>query len=171
MPDHNEQAAVQILEFADFECPACRLYQTVLSRVQERFGSAVSVVYFHFPIEYHRFARIAARAAECAKDEGKFWEMANSLYLNQDSLGLKQWSSLARESGIRDTVVFVACVDKTDPLLAVDSGIAIGKRIKLTGTPTIIVNGWRFPRPPSEEVLVQTVSDLLAGKNPQGKDR
>ena len=165
--DNNYQAPVRILEFADFECNACRRYQPILESIQDRFGAKVGMVFLHFPLQYHRFSRLSARAAECAKSEGKFWEMAGNLYRYQDSLGLKAWQSIASESGVRDTAAFADCVVRTDPLPIVDSGLAVGARIKLTGTPTIIVNGWRFSSPPTEEVLARTVSDLLAGKKPE----
>ena len=92
--------------------------------------------------------------------------MIDVLFAKQDSLGLKSWQSFAREAEVVDSAGFVACVESTDALPFVESGIAAGKRIGLVGTPTVIVNGWRFCVPPDDKELKAIVDKLLRGEKP-----
>jgi protein-disulfide isomerase len=162
----DSAAPIKIVEFVDFECPACRrFHETVLRATTEEFGAKVSVVFLHFPLSNHRFASIAAQAAECSQSQDRFSDFVNAVFKYQDSLGLKSWGAIALEAGIRDSVGFGACV------LAfrrprIDSGAALARRLGLKGTPSIFVNGWRFDNPPSVEELRQTIRALLAGKKP-----
>lgn len=157
-------APVVIVEFGDFECPACRSLETTLDSIRSRFGPSVSVVLVHFPLPQHRFARPAARAAECARTQGRFTPMARTIYRFQDSLGLRPWSAYAVEAGVSDTVAFNRCVTDQSPLPAVEAGFEAGKRIQLAGTPTVIVNGWRYRGAPSLDVLSNAITELLAGR-------
>jgi len=160
----DSAARVKIIEFSDLECPVCRRFQQTVRVVQAKYPKDVAVVFVHFPLPMHRFARPAARAGECAGNQ--FAAFVNLVYRKQDSLGLKPWTSYATEAGIRDTVPFAACVHATDPVPRIESGVALGLRMGIRGTPTIIVNGWRLQATPSEEELMRTVDALIAGKEP-----
>lgn len=158
-------AKVTIVEFADFECPFCRAYQTTLKTVQARYASSVAIAFVHFPLNIHRFAIPAAKAAECA-GQARFSAMADRIYASQDSLGLKSWAAIAREAGVRDTIRFGECVRGADGFGRIDAGRAIAKRIGARGTPLIVVNGWRFDAPPSDSILSHTIEALLADRKP-----
>jgi protein-disulfide isomerase len=158
-------APVTIVEFADLECPFCkRFHESSLAAVQKEYGASVSIVYVHFPIPAHRFARTAAQAAECANAQGAFAEFVNTIYRKQDSLGLKSWSSYASDAGVRDTAVFARCVSARTPVASIDSGLAIGQRFHIQGTPTVLVNGWRFAAPPTDTTLTRFINALLEGR-------
>ena len=161
----STDAPVTIVEFMDFECPYCRIADTVLSSVIRTYGSSVAVVFVHFPLGNHRFAIPAARAAECAFVQSRFDEMRTVLYAKQDSFGIKTWNSYARDSGVRDTARFARCIQETGEMARVSEGRRLGEAIGVRGTPTILVNGWRYPRPPDHRQLTQVVSDALAGKD------
>ncbi|HWH49980.1 MAG TPA: thioredoxin domain-containing protein [Gemmatimonadaceae bacterium] len=161
-------APIQIVEFADLECPACRAFQTVLDGARKQFGDSVAVTFIHFPLPMHRFARMAAQAAECAANEGKFRQFVSTAYAKQDSFGLKPWSSYAVDAGITDTASFNACTLTRAAVPAVDSGFALARRLQLPGTPTVIVNGWQFGSPPSADDLASTIERLMKGKTPVG---
>jgi protein-disulfide isomerase len=160
------EAPVTIIEFTDLECPFCRSFNTVLRAVQKKFGTAVAYVFVHTPIHSHRFALSAARAAECAAVSGRFSAMVNAIFERQDSLGLKSWGSYASDAGVADTVSFNRCVRANTPLPLVEAGLAAAKRIDMNGTPTVIVNGWRFAHPPGEEELLRVVGEIVAGRQP-----
>ena len=99
----SASAPVTIVEFADFECPACRRFVTkALDPVRREFPDQVSVVFRHWPLTYHHFAYPAARAAECAGAQGRFEAFYNSLYKSQDSLGVKTFDDFAATSGVPD---------------------------------------------------------------------
>jgi hypothetical protein len=69
------EAPVQVVEFADFECPYCAKFHEALKVARKRQATKVALTYIHFPIPGHRFAIPAARAAECANDQGRFEAM------------------------------------------------------------------------------------------------
>ena len=158
-------ATVEIVEFADFECPACRSFQLrALGPIQRAYPEDVAVVFHHWPLAYHRFALPSARAAECAAAQGRFEAMHGLLYLKQDSLGLKSYPEFATESGVRDLTTFGTCL--VDPAHAsrfeADTKLAVG--IGGTGTPTIVVNGLRLGGIPDSARLDQLVQDARAAR-------
>jgi protein-disulfide isomerase len=164
--DGDTLAPIKLIEFADLECPFCRTFNSTLQDFQKRHPNQVTFVFVHLPLSMHRFARPAARAVECAHPFGKFHELVDVIYDKQDSLGLKSWSSYALEAGVIDTLRFVRCVSETSTLPMVEAGIAAARRLNVTGTPTVIINGWRYDAPPSASELDQAVADIRAGKKP-----
>jgi len=84
LPD-NASSTVVLMEYSDFQCPACRSYYPVLRQVMTEFGDRITFVFRHFPLSsIHMNAEFAARAAEAAKKQGKFWEMHDLLFEKQD---------------------------------------------------------------------------------------
>ena len=166
-PIGHANAPITVVEFGDLECPYCKVYHNgTLSGIRKTFGNKVVVSFVHYPISTHRFARPAARAAECAKAVGQFGVFVDAVYGKQDSLGLKSWTSYARDAGIADTATFRTCTAATTPLLTVDSGVAVGKRLLIKGTPSIMLNGWLFEMPPTEATLSKAIAALLSGSPP-----
>jgi protein-disulfide isomerase len=159
-------APVQLLEFADLECPFCASFHRDLNRLRARYPAEVALTYVHFPLPIHRFAKPAARVVECARDQARFEAMQDVLFAQQDAFGLKTWAEFAREAGVPDIPAFEACARKTEPVPAIVSGEALAKALDVQGTPTVIVNGWRLGRPPSAEELDAMVKAILAGKSP-----
>jgi protein-disulfide isomerase len=159
-------APVQLIEFADFECPFCGSFHTQLRTLRERYTTQVSLTYIHFPLPGHRFALPAARAAECAGNQGRFEAMYDRLFDEQDSFGLKPWSDYATAAGVPDLATFDACIKKSDPIRRVEQGREYGTKLEIRATPTLIINGWRLARPPSAEELDAMVKAVLAGKGP-----
>lgn len=128
----------------------------------------ISLLYVAYPLAMHRFALGAARAAECAYHFGRFREWVDDVYDKQDSLGLKTWSSYAQEAGIPDTTGISLCARNPAPVARIRAGIALGNRIHIAGTPTVIVDGWRFSSPPNEEELTRVVKAIAKGQAPFG---
>lgn len=157
---------VQVLEFADFECPFCGNFHRTLKSIEAKYPSQIGVTYVHFPIAGHRFAIPAARVAECANDQGRFEAMYDALFEGQDQFGLKPWDDYATAAGAPDIAAFDACIKKTDPIPRVEEGKALGAKLDVKGTPTIIINGWKLATPPTEQELDQMVQRILAGKSP-----
>jgi protein-disulfide isomerase len=127
----------------------------------------VRALYVSFPLAYHRFALPAARAAECASESGGFRRWIDVVYSKQDSLGLKSWASYAVEAGIVDTARIQACATSRAEFVRIAAGQDFGSRIDLTGTPTVIANGWRFRDTPTKETLGRAIDDLLSGRSPR----
>lgn len=157
----SETAPVKVIEFGDFECPFCRSTDSIYRRVAKTFGDRVALVFVQDPLSIHRFARPAANAAECAALQGRFAAFHDRLYARQDSLGLKAWTSYAIDAGVADTSAFRECVRSNSAAHFVESGLAAARRLNVHTTPTVLINGWRFPYPPDEAQFDSTISALL----------
>ncbi|HRP07249.1 MAG TPA: thioredoxin domain-containing protein [Gemmatimonadales bacterium] len=161
--DGPANAVVTMVVFTDLECPACRNFHTeVVVPLRAEFDGQVAVVYRHWPLKYHRFAYAAARAAECAAHQGRFHPFVDAVFAGQDSLGLKSFISFARESEVGDMADFTECASDTGPVARVDQDSALVRRIGGSGTPTVVLNGIRWGRPPTRE----EVAEIIAALNP-----
>lgn len=161
-----ESSPVTIVEFADLECPFCAAFHRTFQAVRRQYGERISLVFLHFPLPVHRFARPAARAAECAARDGQFGRFIENVFRSQDSLGLKTWTELAFAAGVVDTAAFRRCASDTVTVRRVEEAIALGKSVGVRGTPTVGINGWRFAVPPTQEQLERAIVAVLAGKEP-----
>jgi protein-disulfide isomerase len=161
-------APVQLVEFADFECPFCASLHKDLKVLETRYPSQVALTFVHFPLPMHRFAEPAARVVECAGDQGRFEAMYDLLFEQQDSFGLKPWSEFATEAGVKNDAAFEACIKRTDSIPRVIEGKALGNQLDVQGTPTVVINGWKLGRPPASDELDRMVKAILAGKSPLG---
>jgi protein-disulfide isomerase len=162
----DADAPIHLVEFLDLECPACRgFHLRTLREARETYGPQLAVTFVHTPLPRHRFARLAAHAAECAGQQSRFYDFVDAIFARHDSLGLKPWTSYAADAGVADVTRFAACLT-TAPAARIDSGFALAERFGITGTPTVLVNGWRFPAPPTMPELSRVIDDLLAGREP-----
>jgi len=141
-------AKVTIVEFSDFECPACRAAEPSLRQVLSVYGSDIRFLFKNFPLErVHPYARRGAQAAECAGKQGKFWPYHDMLYDRQDEWTNPKVDSFldqyAKEAGL-DVAAFDAC--RADPATnqPIDADKKEGEDRWVTGTPTFFVNGKRF---------------------------
>lgn len=157
---------VSLLVFNDFECGGCRRFHSTV--VDSLLASGqVSVGFVHLPLPGHRFARSAALAVECAAFEGKVRQMVDALFRNQDSLGLRSWRSIAEvDVGIDDIDRFQECHDSGSGLAVIDSSFSLSQRLNVDATPTVLLNGWRFNRPPTFEEVGRAMQRVLAGRPP-----
>ena len=141
-------AAVTIVEFSDFECPACRRFATeTFPALQQRFPGQVSLLYRHYPLRSHLAALPAARAAECAAAQGRFEAFHDVLFAQGDSLRALAFGWLAKEAGVADLPSFDRCAKSTARVPAIEMDLAEVRRIGGQGTPTLVVNGM-LVRPP-----------------------
>ncbi len=132
-------APVQIIEFADYECPYCQKVNEDLIRLREQFGTFVSVVYKDFPLPMHPLAAKAAEAARCAGDQGKFWEFHDSLFETK-KIEPSQLKDEARALKL-DTARFDKCLDSGEEAAPVKKDSQEGLRLGLQGTPSFFING------------------------------
>ncbi|HYQ80717.1 MAG TPA: thioredoxin domain-containing protein, partial [Anaeromyxobacteraceae bacterium] len=136
----NPRAPVTLVEFSDFQCPFCSRALPTLQQVQQTYGSQVRVVWKHQPLAMHPQAMPAALAAEAAREQGKFWEMHDKLFQNQQALDPQSLERYAKEVGL-DLPRFRAA--QQDPKLKarVEEDQALAARLGISGTPTFMVNG------------------------------
>jgi protein-disulfide isomerase len=135
----SEKAPVQIVEFADYECPYCQKVSADLNRIREQFGDQVSVVYKDFPLPMHPLAARAAEAARCAGEQGQFWEFHDALFQNK-RLQIPDLKQQARDLKL-DGARFDQCLDSGEQIATVKKDAQEGQRLGLLGTPSFFVNG------------------------------
>jgi protein-disulfide isomerase len=153
-------APVTVIMFTDFQCPACSGVHPVLKRVISEFGDSVKFVVRDFPLtSIHDHAFAAAVAANAANRQGKFFEYAELLYNNQDSLDDESLKKYAEEAGLN---VGRFEKDMRDPEIAaeVKKDIEDGKGYGVTGTPSIFVNGYKI-RTLSESSFRKAISRAI----------
>ncbi|MEK7596148.1 MAG: thioredoxin domain-containing protein [Patescibacteria group bacterium] len=154
----GENAPAALVEYSDFQCPACASYAPLVRALAGEFGSGLKIVYRHFPLnQIHKNADLAARAAEAAGRQGKFWEMHDLIFDNQ-----KQWSDarkteaekifaeLAEKLGL-DAEKFSFDVQSEEIEKAVAEDLASGNASAVQGTPTFFLNGKKIQNPRSYE--------------------
>jgi hypothetical protein len=88
------------------------------------------------------------------------------MYADQDSLGAAPWSTFASKAGIQDIKAFSRCMSDTSSFPKIQAGIEAGRNIRLSGTPTVILNGWRYGIAPVDSELSRAVNDILAKRKP-----
>lgn len=158
-------AKVTVVEFSDFQCPFCREFATgTLGEVRRRFPKDVAVVYRHWPLSIHQWAYPAARAAECAAEQGRFIEFHDLLFAKQDSIGSKPFVGFALESGITNLDAFESCTEGTQMDPAIEEDIRLAKAVGGLGTPTVVVNGIRFLSAP-DAMALDSIVRSLGGRN------
>jgi protein-disulfide isomerase len=139
-----EGAPVVLVEFADFECPACAAARPVIDDLYDRHRDTVRVVFKHFPLGMHPNAEKAARAAVAAGRQGKFWEMYALLFENQTKLGADNVEKLASSLGL-DLARFRQDRDSEATADAVARERKQGEGLSLDSTPSLFINGRPFP--------------------------
>lgn len=133
-------AFLTIVEFADFGCPYSRETSGVVRALAKAFPDTVVFQYRDFPIEIlHEGAELAAYAGVCAQAQGKFWEMHDVLYAQQDFTN--DGIIAAAENVGLDVDTFVTCVNSEDTAAEVDADLADGVDAGVLGTPTFFFNG------------------------------
>jgi len=140
----DENAPVTIIEFSDFQCPFCaRFYTDTLPELDEKYikTGKVKLVYRDFPLEnIHPNARPAAEAAECAHEQGKYYQFHDKLFENQQDLSVENYKKWAAELKLK-TTQFNNCVDSKKYADEVTKDLADGSEAGVTGTPAFFVNG------------------------------
>lgn len=154
-------APVTLVEFSDFQCPACRKLASSLQSIRAKYPEEVLLVYRHFPLSSHAFAVPAARASECAAVQGRFEQFHDALFAKQDSIGILPWSRFARVAEVEDLNAFERCVREVGPVPALHQDTLAGNRIGITGTPTLLLNGRRLIGAPPLAVLERYVQQEL----------
>lgn len=139
----NASASAYLVEFSDFQCPACRAFAPVVDELATKYSDKLLFVYRHYPLSQHAFAKPAAMAAEAAGKQGKFWEMNKLLFENQDRFSAAPWTELADQLKLNRTEFDMALNSQTlKDKIDRDETAAIA--LKLPGTPSFFLNGVRL---------------------------
>lgn len=157
-------AAVTILEFSDFQCPYCKVASETLKQVLAAYPKDVRLVYREFPLrDIHKDAQYAAEAAECAGDQGKFFEMHDAIFADQTKLDK---DSIAKDAGNLklDMAKFNECLASGKFKAKIDADVKSGTDFGVSGTPALFI-GDRFVSGGSKiEDLKSLIDGLLKAK-------
>jgi protein-disulfide isomerase len=137
-------AAVTLVEYGDYECPFCGAAHQVLTSLLEHFGSQVRFVFRHFPLtQIHPNAEAAAETAEFAAAHGRFWEMHDAIYTNQEQLSVPLLFALAR--ALRLSELELRNVLESEKYAGkIQADFLGGVRSGVNGTPSFFINGRKY---------------------------
>lgn len=175
-----EDAKVTVVEFADFQCGYCKKLFYSLTPLKKKYADEVRFVFKHFPMntkcndsiknDRHRYACDASVAAECARRQGRFWEMHDLLFKNQHKLKKNDLRYYADQVGL-DMAAFGQCLRDPSAIQHLKDDIAMAADIEITGTPRTYINGRYFrgalPQQTLEHVILQELGRIKAGEKPQ----
>jgi protein-disulfide isomerase len=161
-----QNAPVQLVEFADYECPYCQRVYPELSKLRKELGDKVALVYKDFPLPMHPLAEKAAEATRCADAQGKFWEFHDALFETR-KLQIPDLKQEARTLKL-DATRFDHCLDSGEQAEAVKKDVTEGQHLGLSGTPSFFANGHFLSGAVSYAKLRETVErELSAPPTPQ----
>ncbi len=146
----RDDAALQLVEFGDYQCPTCAAYHRMVSEVMRRFPADVRLEFHHFPlVSIHGNSMYASMAAEAAAEQGKFWEMHDMIFENQgiwapSSSAASIFSSYAEELGL-DMDQFGRAVRSNDAESRVLADVVRARDLSLNSVPTFFVDGRQLP--------------------------
>jgi protein-disulfide isomerase len=144
-PNVKVSSPVVLDEYGDYQCPPCGLLYPELKKIEAEYGNQVRIVFHHFPLaKMHKNALAAARAAEAARNQNKFWEMHDRLYLNQKAWAelddpLPIFTSYARELKLK-VEQFTRDMQSSEVDQRIEADVQRGSALGVTGTPTVFID-------------------------------
>jgi len=166
----NPSATVSVVEYGDFQCPACAQYEPVIQQLISEYGDRIAFVFRHFPLyQAHPNAEIASHAAEAAALQGKFWEMHDLLYAKQS-----EWSTASMRSIVRDhfsvyasslgmdVAKFESDIRSEAVVQKVNADAASGNAARVNHTPTFFINLVEIKNPTNYDAFKSVIDAALA---------
>jgi protein-disulfide isomerase len=162
-----ENAAVTLVEFGDYQCPSCGYYAPIVDEMLHRYPKDLKLVFHHYPlVGIHPFAMSAAKAAEAAGDQGRFWEMHDMLYANQQAWSTSSdaeslFLSFAAQIGL-DNNRFMQSMRSPEVAQRVLEDVVRAREGKIDVTPTFFINGQRVTsRPDTPDKFSELIQAAL----------
>lgn len=157
----NPDAPIKLIEFSEFQCPFCKRTRPTIAKILEKYGDKVYYVFRDFPLSFHKQAKPAANAAECAHEQNKFWEFSDKLWEKQSSLGKETYFSVAKDVGL-NMDQFTKCYDSNKYYKEIRKDQQDGMAAGVSGTPAYFING-KFlsgaqPFPAFEEIIEEELA-------------
>lgn len=166
----SDKTGVVLIEYGDFQCPACGQYYPIVKEVKEKYKDQIIFQFRNFPlVQIHQNAFVAARAAEAASKQKKFWEMHDLLYENQQTWGAATspnsfFANYAKQLNL-DTTKFQQDMATSEVNDLINADIAEGQKIGANSTPTFVLNGKKVEtNPRSIEEFYKLIDDAIAQK-------
>ncbi|HVG08403.1 MAG TPA: thioredoxin domain-containing protein [Thermoanaerobaculia bacterium] len=156
-------APITIVEFSDFQCPYCARLIPTLDQVKAKYGDKVRIVFRQYPLSFHQNAQKAAEASLCANEQGKFWELHNAMFGNQQELAVEQLKAKAAELGM-NAEQFNTCLDNAKFAAQVKADFDEGAKAGVSGTPAMFINGRFLSGAQPLNEITKVIDDELARK-------
>lgn len=166
----SDEAKVRIVEFADFQCPACSNAAKTVKRIGSTYGPSVSIVFKNYPLDQacnpaikrkmHEFACQGAKLARCLGEKGNFWKMHDQLFANQQEFSTKNLNKWAKKLGLSDSEI-KSCLASKDVEDKIRADVKQGNELGVDSTPTLFINGQKFIGNPNFENVAQEIDKLL----------
>lgn len=175
--DHStgkENSKVVLVEFSDFQCPACKAYNPLVKQLMEDYGKDITLVFKNFPLAQHNHAKVAAYAAEAAGKQNKFFEMGDILFDKQE-----EWSAQDDPTSFfvkyaqllkLDVNKFKKDMTSDEIKKKVDNDVLAGTQAGVDATPSFFLNGVKLSNPNSYQEFSALVTAELAKVEPDSKD-
>lgn len=155
----NKNAPVTLVEYGDFECPFCGEAYPILRKIIKEEDGSLRFIFRYFPLgETHPHAIAAAKASEAASLQGKFWEMHNILFENQESLEEEDLVYYAKKLGL-NTDRFIADMESEGVEKRVEGDFVSGVKSGVNGTPTFFINGERYEGSYADGELAEAIRE------------
>lgn len=155
----NASSSAYLVEFSDYECPACGTFEPTVKKIREDFQDKLQVVYRNFPLAQHPYAEKAAIAAEAAGKMGKFWEMHDELFVNQSKLSDQTVNEIVKKLNLNEEEFAKLIKDQSVKDIVLKDR-ADGSRVGVNSTPTFYLNG-KEVKPRSPQDLYDKVQESL----------
>ncbi len=170
-PEESEdpESVVNLTEYGDFQCPACASYHPIVKQIKEKYKDQITFQFKNFPIvAIHPNAMAAHRAAEAASLQGKFWEMHDLIYEQQQTWASGNnaagtFRSFAESLGL-NMEQFDTDISSREVNTAIQDDIKAGEALNIQGTPGFVIDGKLIENPKSIEEFEQLIQDAIAAK-------
>jgi protein-disulfide isomerase len=161
-------APIVIVEFSDFECPYCiKWFSETWPQIQSKYGDKVRLVYRDFPLYgVHSSAEPSALAANCANEQGKFWQYHDALFSGKYALSRASFEAIAADLGM-DPTKFNACLDTQKFKTSIDSDVQFASNLGIQSTPTFFINGLALVGAQPFSVFDKVITMELNGEIPK----
>jgi len=164
-----KNAPLTVVLFSDFQCPFCGRVEPSLTELEKAYPGKVRVAWKNFPLSFHNNAKPAAEAAMAANEQGKFWEMHDILFKNQQNLDAASLEKYAKEIGL-DMTKFKAAIDSHKFAAQIEADTKQGSSLGVQGTPASFLNGHFINGAQPFDAFKKIADDELA-KGGKGKKK
>ena len=165
----DKEAKATLIEYSDFQCPACASYYPILKKVSEDMGNQVRFAYRHFPLPQHKNAKIAATVAEAAGKQGKFWEMHDLIFQNQSDWSEEKnaaviFAKYAQDLQL-DLAKFQTDIASEEIKAKIENDYKSGVKAGVNSTPSFFLNGKKLDNPRNYDEFKNAILQALGQSN------
>lgn len=159
----KQDAPITLIEFSDFQCPFCKRARGTVAEILSTYGDKVYYVFRDFPLSFHKDALLAHQAANCAHEQGKYWEYSNGLWDRQQDLKRESLLALAKSLSLKEDD-FTKCLDSGKQADEIQKDIRDGSTAGVSGTPAYFINGRFLSGAQPFEAFKEIIDEELAKK-------